>query len=212
MNRRNVLKGLTAALAGSMGLAFGSGAFTQTEADREFSVGVASDDTGAQLVIEESPELDSAAVDPTDNNSFEFNTTEISPDAISTFGVFETITDPGSLETPAFVVRNENETGTDVDVSFGIEAAEGQDVVVELAVVPSSEAESESVAVTGTSGENSDDITLEGIPSTVNDNIDDADAAELDCGLVVDTTADGISTDNLDITLSIQAERSNTAS
>ncbi|ESS02427.1 MAG: hypothetical protein A07HR67_02758 [uncultured archaeon A07HR67] len=43
MNRRNVLLGLGTAAAGS-GIVFGSGAFTQVQAERDITIGVSTDE------------------------------------------------------------------------------------------------------------------------------------------------------------------------
>ena len=51
MNRRNVLLGLGTAAAGS-GIVFGSGAFTQLEADRDVTIGVEGDDAGQVSLTE----------------------------------------------------------------------------------------------------------------------------------------------------------------
>ena len=186
---------------------FGSGAFTQVEAERAFTVGLAGDDTESQLVIEENSNLSSAAVNNnTGDDSFEFSATEISPDAITTFGRFKTITDATSLVVPAFFVRNENNTGEDVDVTFAIGTNDSRDAVVKLAVVPPSGVGGGDTQVTATSGEDSESITIDRLPST--ENTEDLNAA-LECGVVVDTTASGVDNSaDLDISLTITAERS----
>ena len=55
MNRRNVLVGLGTAAAGS-GIVFGSGAFTQVQADRELVVTVSGDDAAVLGIDVESPD------------------------------------------------------------------------------------------------------------------------------------------------------------
>lgn len=209
MNRRNVLKGLTAASAGSMALAFGSGAFTRVEANRQFDVGLAADDTSSQLVIEENGDLP-GAVNPTDDTTFEFVAGNVQPSSISTFGTFDTITDPQSLSIPAFVIRNENDTGESVDVTLSIDTASERNTVVSLAASPSSESTTQSTAVTATSGATTGDITIEGVPSFENSDTSISDA-EVDCGLVIDTTPDGVDTSSdLDLSFNVLAERSET--
>lgn len=210
MNRRDVLKGLTAASAGSMALAFGSGAFTRVEANREFDVGLAADDTSSQLVIEENENLPSAAINPTDDSSFEFSVADIPPNSISAFGTFDTITDPESLDVPAFVIRNENDTGESVDVTLRIDTASERNTVVSLAASPSSESTTQSTAVTATSGATTGDITIEGVPSVESSDTSISDA-EVDCGLLIDTTPDGVDTSSdLGLSFNVLAERSET--
>lgn len=209
MNRRDVLKGLTAASAGSMALAFGSGAFTRVEANREFDVGLAADDTSSQLVIEENENLPSAAINPTDDSSFEFSVADIPPNSISAFGTFDTITDPESLNVPAFVIRNENDTGESVDVTLRIDTATERNTVVSLAAGPSSESTTQSTAVTATRA-TTGDITIEGVPSVESSDTSISDA-EVDCGLLIDTTPDGVDTSSdLDLSFNVLAERSET--
>jgi len=66
MNRRNVLIGLTAAATGSS-VVFGSGAFTQVQADRSLTIGVSEDDD-ALLALDAGDNVASVYNDDSDDN------------------------------------------------------------------------------------------------------------------------------------------------
>jgi hypothetical protein len=66
MNRRNVLIGLTAAATGSS-VVFGSGAFTQVQADRSLTIGVSEDDS-ALLALDAGDNVASVYNDDSDDN------------------------------------------------------------------------------------------------------------------------------------------------
>jgi len=66
MNRRNVLIGLTAAATGSS-VVFGSGAFTQVQADRSLTIGVSEDDD-ALLTLDAGDNVSSVYNDDSDDN------------------------------------------------------------------------------------------------------------------------------------------------
>ena len=72
MNRRNVLVGLGTAAAGS-GIVFGSGAFTQLNADRELTVAVADSDAEGTFSIDVTDDSDSIVADePGDDSDVAF--------------------------------------------------------------------------------------------------------------------------------------------
>ena len=75
MNRRNVLLGLGATAAGS-GIVFGSGAFTQVQAEREVSIGVDSD-SEALLALEANADIASVKND-TDTGELFIDTDQLS--------------------------------------------------------------------------------------------------------------------------------------
>ncbi|WP_434522838.1 hypothetical protein [Halorubrum sp. AS12] len=188
-------------VAGVVGLTFASGAFTQVEADRTFDVGLASNDASSQLVIEENSDLESGAIEQGTDGAFTINASNVAPDAHTTYGEFETITDATSLERGVFVVRNENDTGEDIDVTFEIGFEANPDAMVELAVIDPSE---DSVSVADTSGAG---VTISNVPSTEGETTDDD--AEIACGLLVDTTV-GATDQTLNVTLTVEAVRSTT--
>lgn len=204
MNRRNVLKGLTAATAGSMGLAFGSGAFTQVEADRNFDVTIAGDDASSQLVIENIGS-DLAAIDTASDGTFTIDTTGVQPGGLTTFGQFGDVTDATTLEQGTFVVRNENETGEPVDITLQLGLTGDSSAIVELAAVNPAD---DSVSTTDTNSdiEGSNPISLLSIPSANNGETTEADA-QVECGLVIDTTDGGVG-ETLNLTFAVEAVRS----
>lgn len=213
MNRRNVLKGLTAATAGSMGLAFGSGAFTQVEADRNFDVTIAGDDASSQLVIENIGS-DLAAIDTTSDGAFTIDATGVQPGALTTFGQFGDVTDATTLEQGTFVVRNENETGESVEITLQLGLTgdlSGSDAVVKLAAAVDPSTENSPVITDDTTTdiveEPSDDSTVDSltVPSVIAEDTDSTDA-EIECGLVVDTREGGVG-EELELTFDVEAER-----
>lgn len=216
MNRRNVLKGLTAASVGSMGLAFGSGAFTNTTATRDFSISVADSDQDSQLVIEET-DLGSAAIKSPENGQFAIDAQKIAPNARTTYGRFGDITDPSTLEKGVFVIRNENNTGYPVDITVSISFEEDTAAGLTLALEhPEDESNLDGPKILETSAGADDDATLGGIPSTKsgpNGEIGGATEAdaEIQCGFIVDTT-EGVSNTSLSITLDITADRASPSS
>jgi hypothetical protein len=200
--RRKALTGIgMVGLGGSA--VFASGAFTQVEADRTFDVGLASDDASSQLVIEKNPDLESPAIKQSTDGAFTMNATNVAPNAHTTYGKFGTITDATSLEQGAFVVRNENDTGENIDVTFEIGFEANPNATVELAVVDPSE---DSVSVADTSGT---ETTISNVPSTETEDGATDDDAEIACGLLVDTTA-GATDQTLNVTLTIKTVRSAT--
>jgi hypothetical protein len=204
IDRRAILGGI-GLVATSGATVFASGAFTQVEADRTFDVGLAGDDSQSQLVIEENDELGSSAIQQTDDGAFSFNAQNVAPNALTTYGSFSDVTEPGTLETGAFVIRNENDTGTNVDVTAGISVDGETSAPVDLALLPPSD-DSEDVKVASADGEG-DTVTVSEVPSTETDDGVDPAQAEIECGVLVDTTSD-VSTGELGITLDITAVRS----
>lgn len=196
-SRRNLLTAIGTGVAG-VGVLVGSGAFTRVTADRTFDVQLA-DDTDAQLVIEENSDLESTAVTTDGNGNFAFDADGTLSDGVTTYGVFEDLSDASSLARGAFVIRNENDTGEDVDISAGIDDDPG-DTTITLALLPPGNGDVQ----TTTAGNG--DATVEDVSSAESDNTDSIDDAEVECGLHLDTSdgADG----ELDATLSITAERS----
>ena len=205
MNRRKVLLGLAAGTAGTTGLAFGSGAFTTTTAEREFEVGLAESDEDSQLVIEENDDLESAAITD-DDGEFTIDASGVAPGSITTFGRFNEIDDAGTLEEGAFVIRNENETGDDIDITVEIhdlDLSGGSEI--KLALRPDG-SDNDGDVEADDSGAGGDGVAVEmdAVPSTEN-SATEAEA-EVEVGFIVD--ADSDEGDELEGNLTITAELS----
>ena len=112
---------MAAASAGATGIAFGSGAFTQVEADRQLSIGIDSDDD-ALLTIEPNDDLvgDSAAVDP-DTGEFVVDLEGGNPGALLSLGALDDLDDPDTtaISEEAFVIRARSDDPIDLTVSLG---------------------------------------------------------------------------------------------
>lgn len=202
MIRRRFLFQSLGTVAAGVGISLGSGAFTQVEASHTFDLSLAADDTSSQLAIE-GTDLASSDITHTSAGTFTIDSDAIQLDAVATFGRFGTITSADTLTDGAFVVRNENQTEADVDVTLGFDTESSSNVVVELALVDPGD---ESISVIDSGGENSDDVTISDVPSAVSGTTDDS-AAEIECGLVVNTARES-GTGKLDFTISIEAVRS----
>jgi len=124
-SRRTILLRSTGALAVTTGLAFGSGAFSRTEADREFDLQIAADDN-ALLALEPSG-VDSAVVTTTDDGrdllTFDSGDLGLNTQATSTLGRFENVdfNDPVALLEEAFVIRNNTSEAIDVTLSVAVD-------------------------------------------------------------------------------------------
>ncbi|WP_272045078.1 hypothetical protein [Halorubrum ezzemoulense] len=109
MNRRNVLLGLGTAAAGS-GAVFGSGAFTQVEADRSITVGV-SGDSSAQVQLE-AKNVTGVNNDGGDNGlELQINETSLNSNATIEFGSASFDSD-GDVSSSAFTITNNTSAGT----------------------------------------------------------------------------------------------------
>lgn len=205
-SRRGYMARLAATIASASGLAFGSGAFTQVTAGRTFDLSLAADDTESQLVIE-GTELASAGISQTAAGTFSIDSGSLPLNAITTFGRFTDNTDANTLTNGGFVVRNENQTEEDIDITVGLDGDSSSDVAVKLAIVDPNDG---SVSVTSLTGGNAGDVTISDVPSAVSAATTDS-AAELEYGLIVDTTSQ-TSAVELDLTFSITAVRSATTS
>ena len=121
--RRGLLVRATAVTAAVTGLAFGSGAFTQTTADRQLSLVVSNDDA-AQLAIEPSG-VNSNVIDTVEgDNNVRFNVDGegASPSAVLSVGELSALdfNDPSdlSIETEAFTITNNADHAVDVSVDL----------------------------------------------------------------------------------------------
>ena len=198
--RRQLLGRATAAIAGVVGLSFGSGAFTETTANRSFSVSVADDDTSSQLVVEPTDDPASSAVsDPSQNDSgtLEIDGSGISPSARTAYGEFSDLDDATTLNKGVFVIRNENTTGNAVDITVGVEFnSGGEGAALELGL----DSPNSGIVETTTSSE---DATIMSVPSATVEGTSDSDAS-VECGIIVDSDSSG----TLDATISIDASLS----
>ena len=116
--RRTLLVRAVAAAGGAAGLAFGSGAFTQVEADRNVTIGIDSDDQ-ALLRIEPNDDLvgDAAEVDP-DTGEFGVELDGLNPSGIFSLGAVDDLRDPTAITDEAFVVRATGEQPMELTVSL----------------------------------------------------------------------------------------------
>ena len=121
MNRRNVLLGLGTAAAGS-GIVFGSGAFTQVQADRQLAVEIAGDDSDAffGIAVSETGDLIDGSPDDTDV-AFEIDVAgdlgELQPDSFLELEGEFTFTDNTEGDTEA----------TDLDITLTEIVEDGTD-------------------------------------------------------------------------------------
>ena len=128
MNRRNVLLGLGTAAAGS-GIVFGSGAFTQLEADRDVRVGVVTDDGGQIELTEGGVDTDAfTAGDGSDGqNRIELDQDGILEGATVELGEFDG-EEPGQLdgtEVGFLQVENALDEDSNLDVTVDVAALDG---------------------------------------------------------------------------------------
>lgn len=200
LNRRAVLGGLAAATF-SGGAVFGSGAYTSVSADRSFTVGLADNDASSQLVVEENDEIDSSAVTTDENGVFEIDSSGISPSATVGYGSFDDISaDQPTLQTGIFVIRNENDTGSPVDISVDIGYDEGTNPLIELFVI---EADGEGADSTDTTAD-STSATISDVPA--NETTDTDAGSEVECGFIVDSDTSETLDPNLTISATLSSE------
>ena len=209
MNRRKVLQGLAAGTAGSIGLAFGSGAFTSVEAEREFDIELADSDAESQLVIEANDELPSSATTTGDDDEFEIDGSRITPGATTTFGLFSDISDPEGLDKGLFIIRNENETGEPIDITVEIVLENSPNSELHLALLdPDDDVDSPETDSTGDDG--TVEATVSSVPSAdeeegeVDPDDDDIGNAEVEVGFIVEADAND---DELNAEMTITGER-----
>ena len=133
MNRRNVLLGLGTAAAGS-GIVFGSGAFTQVEAQRSIDISVNNDSASAVSITPgAAPQGGFATIEEDNDGAIEFSLDDEAINTNATFTVGDDEEFNGSNldaepeeEQVAFVIEDEaNFTGT--DNSLGVQFDLGTD-------------------------------------------------------------------------------------
>jgi len=205
LNKRTILSGIGAVAMGGATV-FGSGAFTQVEADRTFNVTVAGSDTESQLVIEDIGRESTAITTNEDDGTFTIDASGAQPGAVTTFGEFATTADATTLEQGTFAVRNANETGEPIDLTLqlGLDGSSEAVVTLAAAVDPANDTIQTTDTTTGIDGGES--ISLVDIPSTNAESTSDGEA-EVECGLVIDTTAGGVG-ETLNLTFAVKAVRS----
>ena len=129
MNRRNVLLGLGTAAAGS-GIVFGSGAFTQVEADRDLTIGVDNDSEG---IIEINDQSDTDLIRENAEGDFVIDLDQInsSNEGFNTnsevrIGDVDIFNAPTSVEDSAFDIQSNFDVNLDGDdeVFLEVELAE----------------------------------------------------------------------------------------
>ncbi len=91
MNRRNALIGLGSLAVGG-GALFGSGAFSQVQADRTASFSVTNDQNALLGLSGDGSYVTETATGPASQNTIEFQFTNLNDNATSTFGSVLTIT------------------------------------------------------------------------------------------------------------------------
>jgi len=123
--RRELLGRGVLAIGTAAGLAFGSGAFTQTEADRPYDLAIAADDS-ALLSLEPSG-VNSQIVSTTDDGILQFDLTDtgLSTQATSTIGMFQSVDfdDPEVFQKEAFVIVNN--TVAEIAVTINVDVEDG---------------------------------------------------------------------------------------
>lgn len=205
LNKRTILSGIGAVAMGGATV-FGSGAFTQVEADRTFNVTVAGSDTESQLVIEDIGRESTAITTNDDDGTFTIDASGAQPGAVTTFGEFKTTTDATTLEQGTFAVRNANETGEPIDLTLQLGLDESFGAVVTLAAAVDPSGDDIQTTDTDTSIDSGDSISFSEIPSTNAADTSDG-AAQVECGLVIDTTEGGVG-ETLNLTFAVEAVRS----
>lgn len=188
--RRTLLIRLAAVTTGTVGLVFGSGAFTTVEVDRSFDITLADSDASSQLVVEPAG-IDTDAVSITDE-TFEVDTSGLSPDSRTSFGRFADLSDPTTLREGVFAARNENDTETAVEITVGIGVEGESDTDIEVALRDPT-AEEGSVVVADTTDQYGSEATISNV----------AFEDSIEGGFIVDSGTD----EDVNATLTIGAER-----
>ncbi|GAB6879946.1 hypothetical protein JCM17823_22200 [Halorubrum gandharaense] len=115
LNRRNVLAGLGAAAVGT-GAAFGSGAFTSVEAEREVTVDVA-EDAEAQVGLNADDDDD---VEGVSNSQLAINLDDVNPESTVRLGEVDDTSD--EVTTSAFSIENNTDQSFDSGEEIEVEA------------------------------------------------------------------------------------------
>lgn len=203
MERRTLLKTTVAAGAGAMGLVFGSGAFTQSEVDREFSLQI-QDDESALLGVEPSgvgEESQVVTVPDGEKGTLQFNTNDFSLNtaATITIGRFDTvdIDEPGSFEEEAFIIQNNTQQAIDITVDLSGEREVESDARVKFVLSEDDPADNGGINVSETTTiEDGGSGTITDVPADGSD--------KLFGGVLIETNG----AENIDTEIRIGAERS----
>ena len=203
MNRRNVLIGLGTAAAGSS-MAFGSGAFTQVNADRSVNLRI---DNDSDALVSLSPNEDEGIV------SEESGVLDIDSEKLASggegFPAGATIEfgdadfDDGSVTTPAFTISNNLASGadtSDIDVTVEVDADSDFDGALTLALDDGDTTE-ETISISDGSSDNTGD-DFEGLTA------DGGDGGTIDVAIELDTDETDNPDDLDDETITVTAERS----
>ncbi|NHN48618.1 hypothetical protein G9464_13580 [Halostella sp. JP-L12] len=113
-NRRNLLIGLATATVGG-GAAFGSGAFSQVEADRTVNISV-TDDNNSSTLLQLSANADTALVTNDGNSSSElkFNLDNLNDNAVTTVAPAFTVTNNGGQNVAVRVRAMDTDNNSEV--------------------------------------------------------------------------------------------------
>ena len=205
LSRRNVLLGLGTAAAGS-GIVFGSGAFTQVDADRDLELGINND---SDALISLTANEDEGSVQENDaDGTLEVVSDNISEgsegfnvDAIVTFG--DADFDSGGVTTPAFTIENNLDSGaatSEVDITVEVSAGSDFDGTLTLAL-DDDDGTQTTISISDDDSEDTGD-DFEGLSADGAD-----DGGTIDVAIQLDTDAED-SPDSLnDGEISVTAER-----
>lgn len=127
MNRRNVLAGIGALTAGG-GAVFGSGAFSQVEADRSMSVGVAND-SSAYLQLQSNSTI--ASESGGDGNELKIDAANLNADATTRFDVVFDITHSTSTSSDRYIAIETDTSGVSGLENLSVYATPGANSGVE---------------------------------------------------------------------------------
>ena len=191
LNRRNVLLGLGTAAAGS-GIVFGSGAFTQVEADRDITIDVAND-SESEAIVQLDPNTDIDSVFENNDGALEIDLNEatdsdaVNIDSTVTIGDFD---DPDGGDEAFVLTDNSGDSAEFEDV----------ELIAELAVT---DGEDDAQVEVKFEDDSANEVTLGDDPEgDTEDDQDllDSDLTDVDNGvdvaLRIDTgTSDGAATD-----------------
>ena len=207
MNRRNVLLGLGTAAAGS-GIVFGSGAFTQVEAERDIDIRVEEDASDAIVQLAPNGNVDAVTVDGQGIFGIDIEdatNTDVGINVDSTLDIGQ-FTDPDDLSAgvaeEAFTLTDNSETGA-TDDEF-----EETDLNVAVDATESENSQSVTVVIDDDDG---NPIQIESSGDEENpeeeENVD-LDEGDADVALRVDTGADGAENISATITFEVESEQS----
>ena len=202
-SRRQVLSGAASLGASAVGAAFGSGAFTQTEADRDFDLELVGDEQGL-LTID--PNVDVSPVVQIEDGRVRFDSDDIAgnPNATLTIGELEHIDfgSPGEIKREAFALENNTDRPISVVVEVGAVDSESE-LKLGLADDTGSGDTADAKAGGAVGLDGTDEVLANG-----NNEIDELDVETIEPGnsvvgaFVIDSAGSG---ENLDTTIQVRA-------